>query len=252
MIKSLVLIFFGGLLLKVLVNFKGATKEQIDYNDLIQKYRTFDIKMLVSFFTLIPINIVALTYLLTQLSKIGFSTVPNLVYTIRPNAGTWFVISLILSMATSFVLIIVLVKRIKKEEESEYWKYYNLKYGLNAAWILKYLSIIIILFMTILTISQMNTYVKIYENEMTINKSLELAERNYELGDITGIVHYLKTTAPNGKIGIDPHYGIELNDGFIWRTNDDLRTPNINDDKIFEWLINRTKLELNEVEIDKN
>ncbi len=243
---------FGGLLLKVLFNFKGATKEQFDHNDLKQKFKTFDLKILVSFFILIPINIIALTYLLTQLSNFGFSTVPNLEYIIRPNAGTWIVISIILSMATSFVIIAVLVKRIKKEEEGEYWKYYNLKYGFNATWILKYLSIIIVLFMTFLTISQMNSYVKFHTDSISINKSLDVVERNYDLTDITQITHYLKTVAPNGNIVDKPHYSIEFTDGFNWRTNDDLRTPNIKDDEIFKWLISRTGLELNEVEIDKN
>lgn len=252
MIKSLVLIFFAGLLVKILINFKGAAKEQINYNDLIQKYQAFDVKILVSFFILIPINIAALTYLLTKLSDYGFSSVPNLEYTIRPNAGTWFVISLILSMATSFVLIVTIVKRIKKDEEREYWKYYNLKYGFNATWILKYLSIIIVLFMTILTMSQLNSYVNFQTDHISINKSLDLFDRTYDITDIEEITHYLKTTAPNGKIVDKPHYSIKFTDGFKWRTNDDLRTPNIKDDEIFKWLINRTGLELNEIEIDKN
>ncbi len=97
----------------------------------------------------------------------------------------------------------------------------------------------------------MNTYVKFYKDSIAINKSLDFTERTYELADISEVTHYLKTVAPNGKIVDKPHYGIEFKDGFIWRTNDDLRTPNISDDKIFNLLVKRINLELRQVEIDE-
>jgi hypothetical protein len=155
-------------------------------------------------------------------------------------------------MSTSLVLIILIVKKLKHDEEGHYWKYYNLKYGFNAAWILKYLSIIIVLFMTILTISQLNSYVMFTTDSISINKPFELTERTYPLEEISEITYYLKTVAPNGNVVDKPHYAIEFSDGFQWKTNDDLRTPNVKDVEIINWLINRTGLELSEIEIDKN
>lgn len=250
MIQSIIIVFFSIFSLRILLNFRGASKEQLDRVQLTDQFRSFDIKLLFGFFLLIPANIVILTYLLTQLSNIGFSSEPLPEFIIRPNMGTWIVISMMLSLAIAVITMILLVKRIKKGEDEKYWKYYNLKYGFNATGVLKYLSILIILFTSLLAISQMNSYVKFYDDSIVINKPLDFIERRYDLIDISNVIHYLRTVAPNGKIVDKPHYGIEFSDGFFWRTNDDLRTPNINDVKIFDYLLKRTNLELTQVEID--
>jgi hypothetical protein len=172
-------------------------------------------------------------------------------FVIRPNMGTWMVLSMMLTLATSTVLVFMIVRTIKKEQTSHYWAYYNSKFGFNAFALLMYISIVIMIAVTCLIISQQNSYIKFYKDSIAINKSLELQERTYDYSDIVGITHYLKTIAPKGNIVDKPHYSIEFRDGFTWRTNDDLRTPNINDPKIFNWLLERTELRLKEVETDE-
>jgi hypothetical protein len=251
MIQTITLIVVSITFLYILFRFRGATKEQLDRDQLREEFRTFDLKLLFGFFLLIPTNIVVLTYLLTELSNIGFSSDNISGYIIRPNMGTWIVVSMMLSLATSVIILIALVKKIKGDRAPLYWKYYNLKYGFNAAMLLKYLSILIILFTATLSVSQMNTYVIFSESIITINKSLELSARTYQLSEIAEITHYQKTIAPNGKIVDKPHYGIEFTDGFVWRTNDDLRTPNINDDETLNWLIIQSGKQLKRIEIDE-
>ncbi len=251
MIQSIITLVFSISVLLYLFKANGATAERLNSNELENQFRNFHLKLLFGFFLLLPTNIVALTYLLTQLSNIGFNSEPLPEFIIKPNMGTWMVLSMILALATSTVLVFIIVRTIKKEQTSQYWAYYNSKYGFNAFGLLKYLSIVIVIAATCLIISQQNSYVKFYEDSVAINKSLEFQERTYDYSDIVGITHYLKTTAPNGNIVNKPHYSIEFRDGFTWRTNDDLRTPNINDPKIFYWLLERTELRLNEVEINE-
>lgn len=145
----------------------------------------------------------------------------------------------------------MIVRIAKKDQSSDYWAYYNSMYGFNAFGLIKYLSIAIVAASTFLIISQQNTYIKFYKDSVAINKSLELQERVYDYSDIVEILHYLKTMAPNGNIVDKPHYSIAFSDGFIWRTNDDLRTPNISDPEIINWLLEQTNLSLNELEIDE-
>ncbi len=251
MIKSALVVIFSLILIRTLFKFRGATKKQLDFAELNSEFRSFHLKLLFVFFLLIPINIVILTYLLTQLSNIGFSSEPQPEFIIKPNMGTWLVISMIFSLTTSFVILILIVNKIKKDQAQNYWRYYNLKYGFNASVLLKYLSIFIILFATALTISQLNSYVKFTSDTIVINKTSDFKERTYELSDISEVTHYQKTIAPNGKIVDKPHYGIRFVDGYVWRTNDDLRTPNINDQKIFNWLSERTNSEIKQVDIDE-
>lgn len=252
MIKSTLVLIFSLILIRTLFKFRGATKKQLDFTELNSEFRSFHLKLLFGFFLLIPTIIFILTYLLTQLSNIGFSLGHQAEFIIRPNMGTWLVISMIFSFAISFVILILIVNKSKKDKAQNYWRYYNLKYGgFNASGLLKYLSIFIILFATALTISQLNSYVKFTSDTIVINETSDFKERTYELSDISEVTHYQKTIAPNGKIVDKPHYGIRFVDGYIWRTNDDLRTPNINDQKIFNWLLERTNSELKRVKIDK-
>ena len=252
MIQSIITLIFSTSILLYLFRANEATGQHPNLNVLEDIFKTFHIKLLFGFFLLLPANIVVLTYLLNQLSNIGFNSEPAPEFVIKPNIGTWMVISMMLTLATSTALVLMIVRTVKKEQSSNYWHYYNSKYGFNAFGLLKYLSISIVIASTFLIISQQNSYTKFYEDSVAINKSLELQERVYDYSDIVGITHYFKTIAPNGNIVDKPHYGIEFKDGFTWRTNDDLRTPNISDPKIFNWLIERTNMSLNEVEIDNN
>jgi hypothetical protein len=251
MIQSFIVLIFNASILVYLFKSNGATGERLNLSELEDKFRTFHLKLLVGFFLLLPANIAVLTYLLDLLSNIGFNSQPLPEFVIKPNIGTWLVISMMLTLATSTSLVFLIVRTTKKKQSSEYWVYYNSKYGFNAFGLLKYLSIAIVIASTFLIVSQQNTYTNFYEDSVTINKPLELQERVYEYSDIVGITHFLKTIAPNGNIVDKPHYGIEFRDGFTWRTNDDLRTPNISDPKIFTWLLEQTNLSLNEVEIDE-
>ncbi|BDD05500.1 hypothetical protein [Aureibacter tunicatorum] len=252
MITSIIPIVFGGLIFYVLFKFKGASKAPIDKNALTKKFKPFDIKIFVSFLVLLPLNTIIFTYLLTQLSSFGYTNKPETEFLIRPDAGTWFGIALSFSMGTSLALLILIIKKIKHEEEGQYWQYYNLKYGFNAALLVKYLTMVITIFATVFCVSQLNSFVRFNSNSISINKPFETSERSYSLKDISEITYYLKTVAPNGNIIDKPHYSIEFSDGFQWRTNDDFRTPNAKDVEIINWLINKTGLKLEEIEIDKN
>lgn len=251
-IQSLIILVLSTFLIIYLFKSKGATVSKIDsINDIEYRFKTFHLKLLFGFFLLLPTNLIALTYLLSKLSKITFSDVSVPVFTIAPNVGTWLVVSIFLSLATSTAIVFEIVKRTQKENAGKYWFFYNSLYGFNAFGLLKYLAIIVVAGSTFLIISQQQTYTKFYQDSITINKLLEIEERTYRYSEIVGITHYLKTIAPNGKIVDKPHYGILFSDGFVWRTNDDLRTPHIDDPKIFDWLLKQTGLRLKEIEIDE-
>ena len=252
MLQSFIVLIFNASVLVYLFKSNGATGERLNLTELEDQFRTFHLKLLFAFFLLLPANIAVLTYLLDQLSNIGLNTEPIPEYVFKPNIGTWMVISMMLTLATSTSLVFMIVRTILKEKSSDYWAYYNSKYGFNTFGLLKYLSIVIVVASTFLIISQQNTYTKFYKDSVTINKSLELQERVYDYSDIVGITHYLKTIAPNGKIVDKPHYRIEFSDGFTWRTDDDLRNPHLSDPKIFNWLLERTNMSLKELEIDDN
>lgn len=252
MIQSVIILIFSISVLLYLLRTKGATGEHLNPAELEGEFRIFHIKLLFGFFLLLPANIIALTYLLSLLSNMGFNSEPLPEFVIKPNIGTWMAISIMLALATSTSFVFMTVRIIKKEQSSDYWTYYNSRYGFNAFGLLKYLSITIVAVSTFFIISQQNSYTKFFNDFIVINKPLELQERVYDYSDIVGITHYLKTIAPNGNIVDKPHYGIEFRDGFTWRTNDDLRTPNISDPEIFNWLLELTELSLKEVEIDEN
>ncbi|MFT6747669.1 MAG: hypothetical protein ACJAZ2_002026 [Glaciecola sp.] len=251
MIQSIIILVFSTILIRFLIKFKGASKKDLDRAELTKEFRAFDLRLLFGFFFLLLANTIVLTYFLHQLSKLelGSESIPE--YVIKPGLAAWGVVGMMLSLSVSFAILIFLVSQIKKEKAPNYWRYYNLKYGFNASGILKHLCIVIVCVATVFYVSQVNSYVKFYSDSIVINKMLETAGRTYQYSEVSEITHYLKKVAPNGNVVDKPHYEIKFKDGFTWRTTDDLRTPNIHDDKIFNWLLEQTGLTLKEQELDK-
>jgi hypothetical protein len=97
----------------------------------------------------------------------------------------------------------------------------------------------------------LSSYVKFKETKIEIIQFDSFKQKEYGLENIAKIIHYQKSIAPNGNIVEKPHYAIVFNDNYEWRTNDNLRTPNINDDKIFTFLTERTGLKIEDIEINQ-
>lgn len=249
MIQSIVILIGGAVLITVLLRFKGATEEDLDQTQLAEVFKDFDLRVLLGFFLFIPMYNSTLAYLFSELSIVEFSTEPRSEFIIRPTGKPWFFISLMFSLVASLITMIHFVKWTRKEQAGSYWKYYNLKYGFNATGFLKYFSVLIVLIATLLGMSQMNSYVKFREGSIGINQSLDFQERAYAMADISEITYYQKADASKAQADAKSHYGIVFRDGFVWKTNDDLRTPKMKDEKIFSWLLKQTNLELNKVTI---
>ncbi len=219
-------------------------------NELGNEFKKKHFRMLFLFFLVFVSISILLTNVFEWFSDAIIGTDKTLIYVIKPNMGTWMVMAIFTSLGYSVFAFIKLAKLMFKERHEDYWIYYNRLYRLNASGILKYLGIIIILVSSILVCLNLDTYLKIKENQIEINGFRTLKSQQYDLESITKIVHYKKTVAPNGNIVKKPHYALFFEDGFEWRTNDDLREPNKGDDKIFDFLSQQTNLNIEEIELD--
>ena len=252
MIQIGIVILLTVFVLKGLFSFR---LEKDDYSKSTDELRTEfqrkDILLLFLFFVLLPSFTVGLTILFDWLSDWSTSNDKSIIHIIKPNMGTWIVMAMMSSLGYAVYAIFKISKWIFKRNESKYWTYYNRKYGFKVTGLLKYLGIILVLFSSILVCLNLNSYVKFKDNKIEINQFKSLTQTEYELESITKIIHFQKTITPNGEIVQKSHYAIFFNDNYEWRTNDNLRTPNINDDKIFSFLTEKTGLEIEEIEIDQ-
>ena len=252
MIQIAIVIFLTVFVLIELFSFKIRKDDYSkSTDDLRYEYRSKDFLILLLFFILVPTFTVGLTILFDWLSNWSVANDESIIYIIKPNMGTWIIMALMSSIGYAVVAIFKIVKVIFKDKESEYWTYYNRKYGFKATGLLKYLGIIMVLGSSTLVCLNLNSYVKFKDNKIEINQFKEFKQVDYKIESIAKIIHYQKTIAPNGNIVSKPHYAIVFNDNFKWRTNDNLRTPHINDDKIFSFLIEKTGLEIEKIEIDQ-
>lgn len=220
-------------------------------DELRTEFQRKDFLLLFLFFVLLPSFTVGLTILFDWLSDWSISNDKSIIHIIKPNMGTWIVMAMMSSLGYAVYAIFKISKWIFKSNESNYWTYYNRKYGFKATGLLKYLGIILVLCSSILVCLNLNSYLKFKDTKIEINQFKSLKQTEYGLESITKIIHFQKTIAPNGKIVQKPHYAIFFSDNYEWRTNDNLRTPNINDDKIFSFLTEKTGLEIEEIEIDQ-
>ncbi len=252
MIQIGIIIVLTVFVLKGLFSFR---LEKDDYSKSTDELRTEfqrkDFLLLFLFFILLPSFTVGLTILFDWLSDWSTSNDKSILHIIKPNIGTWIVMAMMSSLGYAVCSIFKISKWIFKTNESNYWTYYNRKYGFKATRLLKYLGIILVIFSSTLVCLNLNSYVKFKETKIEINEFKSFKPTEYKLESITKIIHFQKTVAPNGNIVQKPHYAIVFNDNYAWRTNDNLRTPNINDDKIFSFLTEKTGLKIEEIEIDQ-
>ncbi|MBK3518479.1 hypothetical protein [Carboxylicivirga marina] len=240
------------ILIRTLLSFKF---EKDDYSrttdDLRNEFQRKDFLILLLFFISIPLFATLNTNALESLSEMVIS-VSDSVFIIKPEFETWLLLALMMSFGISVIVVFSVANTVFKEKASQYWIYYNRKYRTNATAILKYLSVILISGSSLLICLQLNTFIKFNDEAVVINQSLDFADTEYQYDQIDKLVHYDKKVAPNGSIIDKPYYAIHFGDNFIWRTTDGLRTPHIDDDKIFKFLSDKTKLVIEEFEIEQN
>lgn len=251
MIQIGVIIVLTVFVLKGLFSFK---LEKDNYSKSIDELRTEfqrkDFILLFLFLLLLPLFTVGLTVLFDWLSDWSISNDKSVIHIIKPNMGTWIVMAMMSSLGYAAFSIFKIAKLIFKTNESNYWIYYNRKYGFKATGLLKYLGIVLVFGSSILVCLNLNSYVKFKGNKIEINQLKSFNPTVYEIESITKIIHFQKTIATNGNIVQKPHYAIVFDDNYEWRTNDNLRTPSIDDDKIFSFLTKETGLKIEEIEID--
>lgn len=251
MIQSGIVIILTFFILKELYSMKiGKDDFSKSTDELRKEFQKRDFLLLFLFFILIPVFTVVLTSLYNWLSNWSIADDHTIIFIIKPNIGTWIVIAMMSSLGYAVFAIVKTAKLIFKADESNYWVYYNRKYGFKATRLLKYLGITLISFSSIMVILSLNTFVKFKESKIEINQFESLKSTEYDLEAITKIIFYQKTIAPNGNVVDKPHYAVLFNDGFKWRTTDGLRTPGSNDSEIFTFLSEKTGKEIEVIEIE--
>ncbi|RJE72764.1 hypothetical protein [Reichenbachiella sp. MSK19-1] len=237
--------------LEILIKFKPPAIQQEDRELLTKKYKAFDILLLVGFLFSLPFNAVIVTLLLERLSDLELAVEPKPAFLIKQNSGTWFVIGIFSALGISTSIYILIVRLAKKKLASEYWRYYNLKYGFNASKLLKYLAIGILLVVTIFTSLTLNSNVKVFDESISINGIFDITPTKYDLNEVVEITEFEKAIAPNGKVVEKKHHSLKFTDGRTWRTTDDMRSFTKKDSTIIKYLLDRTNLVLKRAEIDE-
>jgi hypothetical protein len=218
--------------------------------ELRAEFQRKDFLLLFLFLILLPSFTVGFAYLFNWLANWSISDDKSVIYIIKPGMEFWFVMAMMSSLAYALYSTLKITKWIFKADERNYWIYYSRKYPYDATARLKYLGIILVLCSSILVCLNLNSYVKFKDTKIEINQFDSLKQKTYGLETITKIIHYKMAITPEGNT-IQPHYGVIFNDNFEWRTNDNRRTPDINDDKIFSFLSAKTGLEIEEMENDQ-
>jgi len=251
MIQSGIVFLLSLLVLKGLFSIDTKKDNHLKSTELLAvKFKRKDIILIILFPLILIIMTIALSCFFNFLSEISINK-QDFIYIIKPGNGTWLGMGLISTLGYSILMIFLIVKLLFKIDEAEYWTYYNRKYGLNAASILKFLGVISILIGFVWTSLNFNSYIKFRTNEIEINKFLSIEKVIYSNYDISKIISYNKSIAPNGKLIDRPHYAIVFSDHSIWRTDDEFRVPQKSDNEIVKFLLIETGLSIEKIEIDQ-
>lgn len=251
MIQIATVILLAIIAIKELLSFNIGKDDYLKTTkELRMQFWRKDFLLLILHFLSIILITIALTLFFNYLSNTLIYLDDTIIHLIKPEAAIWFVLALMSAFGYSVLSLIKLAKWLFKSEEKDYWIYYNRKYGYNAMSFLKKMGIFIILCGSIFVCLALNSYVKFTKDSIEINQITSLFKVEYKLESVNKIFHYKQKLAPNGNVVEKPYYAIEFDDQFIWRTNANLRTPNINDDKIFSYLSKATNLAIEDLDIE--
>ncbi len=252
MIQIGIIILLTLFVLKELFSFKFDKDDySITTEELRDEFGRKHLLLLLLFFILLPTIAIGLAIFFNSLSTWSFANDKAIIHLIKTNKVSWFGMAVMSTLGCVVLAMFKISKWIFKSNKSKYWFYYNRIHGSYASGLLKYLGILLVLTSSILVCLHLNSFVKFKEGTIEINQLSFLKMVEYDYDSITKIIQYQKTVAPNGNIVEQAHYAIVFNDNFEWRTNDDLRFPVKNDNAVFSFLIEKTGLKLNEIEIDQ-
>ena len=252
MIQIGIVILITAFILKELFSFKTQKDDFLKSTDELRKeFKRKDIFLIILFPFLLLVVTIGLASVLDFLSNWSIQNDREIIYIIKPEMGTWIGMAMISTLGYSVFVLFKIVKWTFKSKETDYWVYYNRKYGFKATGFLKYVGILSLTVGSIWICLNLNSYAKFKEDRIEMKKFGSIKEVEYEYSSISKIIHYQNITAPNGNVVERPHYMIVFNENQKWRTIDEFRTPKHSDEQIIKLIKEKTGLVIEEHEIEQ-
>ncbi|MBS7229911.1 hypothetical protein KHA90_02645 [Flavobacterium psychroterrae] len=241
----IVLVLF--LLAKIFPYKKNDNLLQIDFATLKNKYQKWDLLSVVMVFILIP----GITYLVGSLFSIVFYSTetkdPQIIYHIGTSRLMWFMPALILSFGLIRFPITLIYKLIFKDKYKEFMMYSDIKTGADGMKILNYMtwisgagSIVFLVFLS-------DYSVDIHKEKIVLNDFLTFSDKSYSFSEIQSI-NYIRPLNPNTGEPEKSSYFIKFKDGGHWDTARGLEDDNNRQSEIINFLSEKSKLNINELQ----
>lgn len=136
---------------------------------------------------------------------------------VPPSIGIWVITALFLGIACATVLSFMFMAFLLGAEFPSYIRFYNLKYGFDAYYLLKPMLIFVSGVGLLVTLLGFNMYSNFADSEIVLGR-FGFGTLRYAYTDVLKVKYVMKFKAPNGDIKDKPYVVIDFNDGRKWNS----------------------------------
>ncbi len=206
--------------------YRSQQFSQVPFAELQRRYGAWQAS------TAIPIAVftVLLVYywygLFKFLHTLAVNRLPPTQFLLVPDHMYWFLLAFLLGMISAVLPVHSIYSFLLGDRYGEFTHYGNLAVGFDAWWLIRRLSIGILLVVGIGTIAGLDCYTAFTNDRLVNNPFLSFGEEDHRYCDIKEIRSIRTFRAPSGDRVVRPYFQIAFTDGSTWSSKDGLHEPN--------------------------
>lgn len=207
----------------------SPTREELaklDLAELARKYRKWDlaaVPMMLGSAAVLGVAWYFAIRLVVALARSGIEE--GSVHSIVAEDVTWAIPALFLGLVSSAIPLHLAFKRLLGERYGEYCLYWVLKSRFDYWRVERLLSVTVAVAAVLFTAALATVSVRFTEEGIAFRGVASLSERRYSYVQVRAVKSVARFAAPLGNVIARPHFAIELDDGTVWTTRENLRTP---------------------------
>lgn len=220
-----------------------------DLKELGKKYNKYNLFTLVTLFIIVPSLALGISFLLENLNGLLFSFLGEYEMAVLPTIWVWMFAGVMLGFVIYFYLMEWFFTWHMKNDYPEYKAYYNALYNFDGWRVMRWFNQLMVFATAIFLIFASAYYTVFYEDHLVYSPFLSFSEKKYNYEGIDKIAKVESFRAPNGDVKYVPYFAVFFNDGEIWDSRGNGFQEYDEDAVIIQFLVNKTGIEVEDVEI---
>jgi hypothetical protein len=156
--------------------------------------------------------------LLSYLGDLAARSHSDYVYLVVPDREFWGVPAVFLGILFSGGLTHFTFKVLLGDRYDQYTLWTNLRHGFDGWKAFRLLAILMVFGSILLVAGGLLTWDEFHEDRLVMRRPWKWNAQTHLYSQVKAIAFVARSKAPNGNIGVSPHYAIRFDDGLTWET----------------------------------